>query len=200
MVKKQQYNYIHTVVLHYLNSDVLNKLVYLILKNITMESNPLAIANYFINRANDEGVDLTPMKLVKLVYISHGWYLAMKNESLIDEGVQAWKYGPVVPSVYRSFKEYKDGQVTRPAYIFTDQVQIITPIVLEEDKIEFLNDIWKVYKKYNGLQLSTLTHQKDTPWYEVWHNCNGKNKDSVPIPNQLIKEHYQQKLNNPVEG
>jgi len=84
--------------------------------------NSLAVANYFITKANDEGTELTPMKLIKLVYIAHGWHLGLKNESLIDEGVQAWKYGPVIKSVYDEFKGYKNGQVNRPAYLFNEQM------------------------------------------------------------------------------
>ncbi len=38
---------------------------------------------------------LTPMHLLRLVYISHGWMLAIYGRSLFHESVEAWKYGPV---------------------------------------------------------------------------------------------------------
>ena len=158
--------------------------------------NSIAVANYFIKKANDEGVELTPMKLLKLVYIAHGWYLALRDDALIDEGVEAWKYGPVIPSVYRGFKEYGNGQVSKPSYIFTENGQIITPIVEDEHKQSFLDKVWDAYKKYNGLQLSTLTHQPNTPWDIVWNKENGKRKESALIRNQLIKEHYKEKAKN----
>ena len=72
----------------------------------------LEIANYFIEKSLDSGVDLTPMKLNKLVYIAHGWYLGLSDRPLIGEAAQAWKYGPVIPSIYHRFKAYGGAQIT----------------------------------------------------------------------------------------
>jgi uncharacterized phage-associated protein len=44
------------------------------------------------------------MKLIKTVFIAHGFYLASKDKPLVNEFVQAWKYGPVIDSVYHEFK------------------------------------------------------------------------------------------------
>lgn len=158
--------------------------------------NSLAVANYFVNKANEEGVELTPMKLIKLVYIAHGWHLAIKNDPLIDEGVQAWKYGPVVVSVYDSFKEYGKKLINRPAYIFTfsPQVEYFAPNINNAETKEFLDNVWRVYSKYDGLQLSALTHQPNTPWYITWHQNGGKDQTAVVIPNNLIKTHYVDKM------
>ena len=47
------------------------------------------------------------MKLIKLVYIAHGWHLALENgKSLISEAVMAWKYGHVINSLYQKLKRY----------------------------------------------------------------------------------------------
>lgn len=156
--------------------------------------NSLAIANFFINKANEEGIELTPMKLSKLVYIAHGWHLALTGKPLINEGAQAWKYGPVIPSIYHAFKHYGNRQVSEPAYIFTKD-SMIYPTIEDESKIPFLNKIWDVYKNYTGLQLSTLTHQANTPWDIIWNKQGGKRRDSAPISNNLIQEHYKEKAN-----
>jgi len=60
---------------------------------------PLAVANYFIKKSQDDGIAVTPMQLVKLVYIAHGWHLGLHHSQLLTESIQAWKYGPVIPSV-----------------------------------------------------------------------------------------------------
>ena len=148
----------------------------------------LAVANYFIRKANEEGTELTPMKLLKLVYIAHGWHLGIKGNELIDEGVEAWQYGPVVPSVYHEFKKYRDRQVTTPGYIFTEHAKFITPTVENQETVLFLKKVWDYYKGYNGLQLSSLTHQPDTPWDIVYNK-----KREIIIGTELIKEHYQSK-------
>lgn len=152
--------------------------------------NPISIANFFVNKSLFEGVELSPMKLLKLVYLSHGWNLGLKGEALLTEGVQAWKYGPVVKSVYDSFRKYKDGQINSLCL----EIQTGTYILPEsEDVISLLNKIWSVYKDYSGLELSTLTHEKDSPWDIVWNHEGGKNKMSAIIRNDLIAAYYQKK-------
>lgn len=146
--------------------------------------NPIAVANYFVEKHFETGRELTPMKLVKLVYIAHGWNLAINDEPLISESVQAWKYGPVIKSVYHEFKKYGRGQITEMYAPFSWNNGI------DESSRQLLDKIWDVYSKYTGIQLSTLTHQPNTPWDIVWNRQNGKACDEVIIPNDLIKEHY----------
>ncbi|MFV8280549.1 Panacea domain-containing protein [Christiangramia marina] len=155
---------------------------------------PITIANYFIYKAIDEGSKITPMKALKLVYISHGWHLALKKEPLITEQAEAWKYGPVVGSVYQILKKYGRCDI--------DGVQLVNSMVKSEfsellsnhiDR-DFLDKIWDVYKKYSGTELSSLTHMVNTPWHITWHKKGGSLKDGSIIPNSLIKSYYEKKL------
>ena len=59
----------------------------------------LAIANEFIRRSlAAPEIELTQMKLQKLVYFAHGWNLvASDGDPLVEDEVQAWDYGPVFP-------------------------------------------------------------------------------------------------------
>lgn len=158
-----------------------------------MES-PLAIANYFIQKSFDTGEgDVTTMKAIKLVYISHGWHLGIFGTPLINEAVQAWKYGPVVESVYKEFRGYGSDTITKLSDTINEQGLTVNPKVKEET-IPFLNKIWDVYKNYNGLQLSTLTHQSGTPWDIVWNNKDGKSKTAAIISNEIIENHYKAKI------
>ncbi|RXK86250.1 Panacea domain-containing protein [Filimonas effusa] len=154
--------------------------------------NPLAIANFFVNKSFETGKELTPMKLVKLTYIAHGWHLGLTGKPLLSEPVEAWKYGPVVVSVYREFKKFGNGQIKTFAEApFTDNI----PMPSDNDMYPFLNKIWDVYSKYDGLQLSALTHQKGTPWDTTWNEMGGCNREGVIIPNDLIQKHYKIKAN-----
>ena len=60
------------------------------------------IANEFLRLAKESGQSLTPMQLLKLVFIAHGWMLGLYGEPLISDDVQAWKYGPVIPDLYQT--------------------------------------------------------------------------------------------------
>lgn len=152
---------------------------------------PVAVANYFVEKSLADGGELTPMKLVKLVYISHGWHLALTGgKPLLLEAVEAWKYGPVIPTVYHHFKSYADSQITRCASLQNPGNSTV-PKITEKELETFLNRIWEVYRGFTGLQLSTITHQKDTPWDIIWNQKNGSKEKHVIIPNDLIAQHYQ---------
>jgi hypothetical protein len=72
----------------------------------------LQIANEFISLAKERGEPLSNMKLQKLVFIAHGWSLAILNKPLFYEDVCAWRYGPVVPKLYDALIKYGSGNVT----------------------------------------------------------------------------------------
>ncbi|WP_347264828.1 type II toxin-antitoxin system antitoxin SocA domain-containing protein, partial [Nitrobacter sp.] len=74
----------------------------------------LTIANRFLEIATEKGDTLTPMQLLKLVYIAHGWMLGLYGVPLIVDEVQAWKYGPVIPSLYKAISKNRDQPVRGP--------------------------------------------------------------------------------------
>ena len=145
------------------------------------------IANYFIRVSLSTGEPLTPMKLVKLVYIAHGWHLGLYNKPLISEAVCAWKYGPVIESVYHVFKKYGSNQIT--AYYQDEEGKYPLP---EGNVTIFLDSVWNAYKEFDGIYLSSITHMEGTPWDIVWNRQGGKHHRSILIPNNLIEKHYRE--------
>jgi len=80
-----------------------------------MPYDPKAIANYFLELAERDNRPLSPMKIQKLIYYANGWYLGITGEPLIDEQVEAWTFGPVIPSIYREFREFGNRPITERA-------------------------------------------------------------------------------------
>lgn len=150
----------------------------------------IAVANYFVGKAHEEGLIITPMKLLKLVYIAHGWALGLYEKPLIGEQVQAWQYGPVIESVYRNFKQYGRQPILRQQKDNPFSSQIST--VEDADTKDFLDSVWNAYKKYDGLQLSDLTHRPGTPWDVTWNQKNGSKTKGAVISETLIEQHYKQ--------
>src|ERR1700735_720713 len=54
------------------------------------------------------------MKLQKLLFYAHAWYLALFGKPLFDEGFEAWPWGPVVRDVYFQTKDFGRSEVTEP--------------------------------------------------------------------------------------
>lgn len=155
----------------------------------TQGHDPVAIANYFIGLSRGKG--LTLMQLLKLSYISHGFTLAFLKKPLANEYAEAWKFGPVFPSIYHEFKYEKPGPIKNKAKWADMQDN-----VLKEVSSNFSNSektIMKLtYKKYgslDGWQLSAITHAEDTPWATAWKE--GQYIRGFSISNKKIKEYYQ---------
>jgi uncharacterized phage-associated protein len=85
---------------------------------------PIAVANRFLQLSFAEKRPIDHMKLQKLVFFAHGYYLAAsKLEAgdpvpLVDEYFEAWPYGPVSPRLYEEFKEFGRREITRLGFVF----------------------------------------------------------------------------------
>lgn len=137
------------------------------------------------------------MKVIKLTYIAHGWHLGLRQRPLINEQVQAWKYGPVINSVYEAFKKFGGNPIPaqQHANLF-DRISMKKPPIVETefDKI-FLDRVWEVYKKYNAVQLSAITHREGSPWHHVAQGHGFQLPANTIIPTLMIQDHYKKIAN-----
>ncbi|MGT8840350.1 Panacea domain-containing protein, partial [Vibrio cholerae] len=76
-----------------------------------MAKKAVEVAKELLFLAKGSGINLTNMQIQKLVYIAHGLHLAIQKEALLEEPVRAWKHGPVIPEVYRAYKQYLNGNI-----------------------------------------------------------------------------------------
>lgn len=147
----------------------------------------LLIADYFIAHS---GGKLTPLQVIKMVYIAHGYSLAIHGRPLVDESIEAWKYGPVVPSVYHRAKKYGGSQITRLLYFGiktdgADSVKKMFDEYIPPEDMAVLEGVLEVYGEFTGSELINMTHGSDSPWkYYRPHISNLK------IPDDAIKAHY----------
>ena len=154
---------------------------------------PLTIANFFIEKAAPNG-GLGHLKLQKLVYCAHGWWLALAGENpmLVNELPRVWKMGPVFPSLDRRLKSRRGPPIT----------QLITDYDEEEKKRldgdagikHFLTSVWLRYEPYSGLTLTRMTHRVGSPGNKVVAENNG-NDGQIPlgedIPNQYVTAEFE---------
>ena len=158
-----------------------------------------AVANSFIDKAKkSQCTDLSPMKLQKLVYFAHAWFMAFTDEELIKEEIQAWRFGPVVPDIYFEFKEHGNSNIETYAteLKFSKDLQLITPTVDidDENPNAIINKVWQLYGKFTPIQLSNITHTKGSPWEIVASRYDSELPKNIEIPNSLIKEVFKKKL------
>ncbi|MCY4260029.1 MAG: DUF4065 domain-containing protein [Rhodobacteraceae bacterium] len=154
------------------------------------------IANYFLD--NHARTGITHLKIQKLTYLSHGMnYVHRDNDLINDEYAEAWKYGPVFPSLYEEFKSRGKQPIMKlatelNAEMFWEKrkIKFDTPKIKDGDDYtrNLLGEVWQKYGSKNGQQLSALTHQEGSPWYQTRVKTHGAR--NANIDNKLIKAHF----------
>lgn len=145
-----------------------------------------AVANEFLDKSSEISV----LKLVKLCYIAQGFSLAVLDRPIFnDDRIEAWRYGPVVPSIYHEFKHFKKGSITEKSKFLTlnNDFDFIeeTPELTDENDKKIVEIVWNMYGKFSAGELVNLTHKEGTPWDLTYRPNSNK-----IIPNDLIKEYY----------
>ncbi len=156
----------------------------------------LSISNEFIDIAQKESVPITLLRLMKLTYIAHGFMLAILNQDVDgakNDKVEAWKFGPVFPSVYYQFNKYGNNNITEKTTlpIFTTKedgeydIEMFEPTLECERKKKICYFVWKRYFNTTTSDLVNILHANGTPWWRVYQE--GRN---VVIPDSYTKEYY----------
>lgn len=134
----------------------------------------VSVANYIIKTASE----VTNLRLQKMLYYCQGFSLAFRGQLLFRESIEAWTYGPVVPSVYELFKEYGNAPLRRLA-----PAEEITDSNIEN----LLVSIIRAMETYSGAELVRLTQKEGTPWSRVWGKGEGR---FGIIPTEMIRRYF----------
>lgn len=138
-----------------------------------------AIANRFLRLASEKGETLTPMQLLKLVYIAHGWALGLYSRPLIRDEIQAWQYGPVIPDLYQKIRRFRSNPVE-------GEIDDSGADALSSKENNLIEQVYDIYGRWSGPALSRLTHAKGTPWDKTYE----PGAFGVVIPDDIIEDHY----------
>jgi len=147
-----------------------------------------AIANIFVEKFQQDNKQLTITQLVKLVYFAHGWTLGYTGEPLISDPVEAWRYGPVVPLVYKTFRPQGVIIYKKAAPENGDEPYAVDGELTGSER----NIIDGVYRNYSNLpinKLSALTHIWGAPWHRYYNS-----KEIQVIENEAIREYYKARV------
>lgn len=151
-------------------------------KNAVMGHSSIAVGRHFVKLAAESKRTLSPMKLIKLVYMAHGWMLGIYGRPLVREPVEAWRYGPVFPELYYAIKE--NGHQPVPPDLLN--VPNDEPL-FDEEEISLTGQVHDIYARYTAFDLSRLTHEPGSPWHKHTHQRGALRV----IPNDLIEDHYE---------
>ncbi len=155
-----------------------------------MQYPAIVVANEIIKLANAENIDITPMKLQKILYLANGIQYKRKGEKLIREKFEAWNYGPVIRTVYSTYKDCKGNNINEPIddLIYTDGLNFIksSSIQMEDADFNIIKEAWDNAKNLDAFTLSAWSHNKNSPWDKAFNN----NPKSVYIADEDIKSYF----------
>lgn len=129
-----------------------------------------AVADYFLDLSRQEQpnpIPLTNLKIQKLVYFAHFISLTTFKIPLISDEIEAWTYGPVIPSLYQSLKNWKDQPIS--GNIASNDNAEVSPIACM-----IIESTWDKLKSYSAGQLVNISHRDGSPWHRIWDNEKGK--------------------------
>jgi uncharacterized phage-associated protein len=156
-----------------------------------MPYTPFQIANGFLERGFRDSISVDHMKVHKLLYISHGYFIARTGEPLLNELFQAWKLGPVIPSVYHRLKKYGAAPITEYAEAYDARIGATVPIAAPEGDAEYekvREFVWSHYGTRESMALSRLTHRDGGAWERAINDNPGI--QGPPILNEAIREEF----------
>jgi uncharacterized phage-associated protein len=151
-----------------------------------------AIANLLLDLADERGVRLTQMSVLKLIYFAHGWYLAIHNKPLCAHQFEAWQYGPVLKVVRDAFKEYGNLPIRSRAtklIVTTGEFIEVPPHVQSNDR-DFIQSVFDEYRGHSAWTLSEMTHEAGSPWDKLWNTQSPVGRMALRIRNEEIRSHF----------
>lgn len=150
----------------------------------------LDVATYILSK-----IKCTHLSLEKLVYFAYADYLCKYSERLFEDRIYAFTHGPIVESVYETYRR-SGSKYVRPLEAGTDSdIQIgvkelpaRSRILFAENGVEKLRSIdqtIQTYGTHSARALVELTHRPGSPWSHV-----DSSKAYQIITDELILMHH----------
>ena len=159
--------------------------------------NAIDIAKWFLYKNNSERREkiavnddyevyegITHLKLQKLLYNAQGVYLAINDEPLFIEQLEAWDHGPVVREVYDTFCIFGRNQIILP--VTEENNEVIRKIESDSKVKDVLELVYENFSIYTAWQLREMSHVKGGPWDQTAKNEN--------MDLDVIKEYFKKEV------
>jgi uncharacterized phage-associated protein len=150
-----------------------------------------AVANFILDYCDGRGRSVTNLALQKLVYFCHVWSLIALGGPLVRHKFEAWEFGPVLPYLYRSFKNYDRAPIVGRATQIdpSDGKQRVVGYDFSFETDSLLREIVEFYSRLRAGDLVELSHVEGGPWHSVWNHAGAVNP-GMKIDDMSILEFY----------
>lgn len=155
--------------------------------------NVLDVCRYIINYCNTSQYGISNLKLQKILYFVQAYFLITDTQlPCFNERIEAWDFGPVVPTAYHEFKQYGASNIPSiTSYIEYNRNNIwdatrknFTENIIRLEDREKIRTIVDTFANYTATDLVNLTHNQ-APWSRVY--MPGRNNE---ISNDSIRGYF----------
>lgn len=163
-------------------------------KNIMINLyNILDISVYIINYCNKSYYYISNLKLQQILYFTQIAFLVTYNKECFQEEIEAWDFGPVIPTIYERFCKYGNLNIpTIEEYIDTSNgvwnayYKNFSWDMIPKHDICLINDIIETCEKYSTSELlNIITNQQ--PWISANKRLYDKTMQKQELLNYFKK-------------
>lgn len=137
------------------------------------------IALYIVNVRHG----VTNLMLQKLLYYIKGIGSIIEGCTIIPDACEAWRYGPVFPTVYEKYKGFADGEIS--SVLSQEELDKLLS-AKERHAADYVLDTFGIY---NVWFLKDLTHI-EMPWREARGELDENDKSNNVIDDQCMKDYF----------
>lgn len=124
-----------------------------------------SVANYVIAYGMKIGHPVNNLQLQKILYYIQVHFLKKKGIPFFKDEIEAWQFGPVIPTVYYQYAAWGPAPIT----MFKTQ-----KIDLEQEEKKDLDQIVKEKAVLSLLEIVADTNQKGKAW-DLYYKVNERN-------------------------
>lgn len=127
---------------------------------------PRSVANLILDVREVMGYRTTNLEMQKLAFFVYSTFLVATRRPLMKGYFEAWKYGPVHPIIYRSFKEHGSkaiGSKARVSDPITGRTEIAPPIEETETRRTVMETLSRL-SAFGAGKLVDLSHVPGGAW------------------------------------
>lgn len=119
--------------------------------------------------------------------VTDGWRLAIENIPLINDRIEAWRYGPSIPQLYQYMVKSRNKSEERVVHKIGPKIKLFNQAVHKD----LLDGVWRIYKDFSSVQLANLCNSENSAFNIVKREVILKESLSGPeIHNDIIRKHY----------
>ena len=146
-----------------------------------MQNSARIIATFIVQKA---GTPISNLKLQKLLYYVQGWHLGIHGKPVFDEQIEAWVHGPVVPVVFREYRDFKWNPIAVSEL----------PAKIDPEISEHTLSVLGAYGKLTAAQLEAVSHIEE-PWIEARKGLGPKEPSNAVITHASMKRFFGKRAN-----